>query len=195
MQALYFSVFLPEKADEQDVFQKCEQNSDLKSSWSGLLPAIGLNSTMYIIWNKFLLVTLMPQVILISLFQHCNGHNKNKRHRPTVWWDWCDILKNKCKYQWHKEVEIWNSTKLLIQIERQECQRSVLWCTKYVGFFVHAETSLNFLQINIELSEKMFRKFVSNHQDSVIICFSVSPKLNKFLFQSSWRYSKRTWKE
>ena len=136
----------------------------------------------YTIWNKLLLVTLMPQVILISLFQHCNGHNKNKRHRPTVWWDWCDILKNKCKYQWHKEVEIWNSTKLLIQIERQECQRSVLWCAKYVGFFVHAETRLNFLQINIELSEKMFRKFVSNHQDSVIICFPVSPKLNKFLF-------------
>ena len=194
MQVLYLLVFLPEKADEQDILQKCEQNSDLKSSWSGLLSAAGLNS-MYTIWNKFLLVTLMPQVILISLFQHCNGHNKNKRHRPTVWWDWCDILKNKCKYQWHKEVEIWNSTKLLIQIERQECQRSVLWCTKYVGFFVHAETSLNFLQINIELSEKMFRKFVSNHQDSVIICFPVSPKLNKFLFQSSWRYSKRTWKK
>ena len=162
MQVLYLLVFLPEKADEQDILQKCEQNSDLKSSWSGLLSAAGLNS-MYTIWNKFLLVTLMPQVILISLFQHCNGHNKNKRHRPTVWWDWCDILKNKCKYQWHKEVEIWNSTKLLIQIERQECQRSVLWCTKYVSFFVHAETSLNFLQINIELSEKMFRKFVSNH--------------------------------
>ena len=105
--------------------------------------------SMCIIWNEFLLVTLMPQVILISLFQHCNGHNKNKRHRPTVWWDWCDILKNKCKYQWHKEVEIWNSTKLLIQIERQECQWGVLWCTKYVGFFVHAETRLDFLQINI----------------------------------------------
>ena len=137
----------------------------------------------------------MPQIIFITLFQHCNCYHKNQWHHPTVWRDWCDVLKNESKKQRQKEVNVGCSSELFIQIKRQKCKQSVFRCAKFVCFFVDAEPCLYFLQVNVELSKEMFREFVANDQNSVIIGLSVSPKLYYTFLQSSRWNSKGTWQQ
>ena len=137
----------------------------------------------------------MPQIIFITLFQHCNCYHKNQWHHPTVWRDWCDVLKNESKKQRQKEVNVGCSSELFIQIKRQKCKQSVFRCAKFVCFFVDAKSCLYFLQVNVELSKEMFREFVANDQNSVIIGLSVSPKLYYTFLQSSRWNSKGTWQQ